>query len=273
MSLRETRLLPALLKFWRDRRGLSQLDLAVAAEVSSRHVSFLETGRAKPSREMLLRLCAVMEIPLRERNVMLHAAGLPAAFVEPNFEHELPAPVMQLFERMAALHEPLPLVITNRACDVLRANRGAERVLSHFVAEPSKLPSRLNVLDLLFDPQLARPFVRDWGTVAQFMLSRVQRELLARPHDELLARCAARLQAYPNVPKAWSVLDFSEPVAPALVLHLRRDSLELRFLTTITTLNAPQNVTLEELRIDTYYPLDDATTEACQRLAGEFAAP
>lgn len=269
MSLRETRLLPALLKFWRDRRGLSQLDLAVSAEVSSRHISFLETGRARPSSEMLLRLCAVMEVPLRERNVMLHAAGLPPAFVEPSFDHELPEAVVQLFERMAELHEPMPLVITNRACDVLRTNRGAQRVLAHFLVDPTQLPSPLNVLDVLFHPGLARPFVQNWSAVARFMLSRVQRELLTRPHDELLVRCAERLQGYPDVPRAWSLPNFAEEVAPALVLHLRRDALELRFLTTMTTLNAPQNVTLEELRIDSYYPLDDATYAACQKLRAE----
>lgn len=272
MSQRETRLYSALLKFWRERRGLTQLDLAFSSEVSSRHISFLETGRAKPSRDMVLRLASVLEVPLRDRNLMLQAADFAPAFQEPSFERELAPEIAQLFERMLSQHEPFPMVVVNRAFDVLRCNISAVDLLMRFIAEPSALGQPWNVIDMVLDPRLARPFIVEWNTVARFMLSRVNRELLERPHDSALAACAHRARSYPDVPEAWSTVDLSEQSSPALVARLKRDELDLRFLTTITLLNAPQNIMLEELRIDSYYPLDEATAVACRRIAAQRTA-
>src|SRR5215467_909511 len=123
MSHEPSRLFPALLKHWRGRRGLSQLDLALAADVSARHVSFLETGRAQPSRDMVLRLGATLGIPLRDQNALLVAAGMPEAFPEPSFDDGLPEPIRLAVERMAEKQEPYPLVVMNRVYDVLLVNR------------------------------------------------------------------------------------------------------------------------------------------------------
>lgn len=267
MALRDTRLFPALLKFWRERRGLSQLDLAIAAEVSARHLSYLETARAKPSREMVLRLSSVLELPLRDRNVMLISADFEPAFEEPSFEGGLNPEIVDLFERMLTLHEPFPMLIINRAFDVLRANKAAHRLVLKLSAEPCAVRQPLNIVDFLLDERLARRFVVNWEEVARFLLSRVQRERLERPHDPQLADCARRSKSYKDVPKAWFTPDFSQPVPPAFAVHIKRDALQLKFLTTVTTLNAPQSVTLEELRIDAYYPFDAQTSEACRELA------
>jgi transcriptional regulator with XRE-family HTH domain len=266
MALRETRLFPALLRFWRERRGFSQLDLAIAAEVSARHVSFLETARSRPSQEMVLRLSSVLELPLRDRNAMLAAADLAPVFDEAALAEGLSPELAALFERMLAQHEPFPMLISNRAFDVLRANLAAQRLVSRLLAEPATLREPLNLLDLLLDPRLARSFVVNWEEVARFLFSRIQRERLERPHDARLAESAARLRSYPGLPKAWLTPDFSQAAQPTLVVHLRRDELELKFLTTVSTLNAPQSVTLEELRIDTYYALDATTDATCRRL-------
>jgi transcriptional regulator with XRE-family HTH domain len=261
-----TRLYPAIMKYWRQQRGLSQLDLALAAEISSRHVSFLETGRAQPSRDMVLRLGAALNLTLRDQNALLEAAGFPPAFGEPT-EQELAPEIEQVLQRMLAQHEPFPLVVVNRGYDVLQANRGALRLLKRFIAEPDALGMPLNVLRLLFDSRLGRRFVLDWEHVAHLLLTRVHREVLSRPNDAVLATFLDELCAYPEVPRSWRQPDFSARSEPALILRLRRDELEVSFLTTITTFNAPQNVTLEEMRIDSYFPLDPQTERVCTSLA------
>ena len=257
----------ALLRHWRSRRGLSQLDLAIAAEVSSRHVSFLETGRAQPSREMVLRLGATLSLPLRDQNEMLRAAGFEDAFSEPNVD-EMPSPIARAIERMLAQHEPFPMIVLDRQYDVVQNNDGANRMLASMIADPSALPSRLNVFHALFDPRLVRQFVVDWDRVAHALVSRLHRETLSRPEDSALARLMRSLFEYPDVPESWRQPDFSVPSEPVLTLRLKRDELELAFLTMVTSFNAPQNVTLEELRIESYFPLDDVTARACETMGG-----
>jgi transcriptional regulator with XRE-family HTH domain len=264
---RSDTLFPALLRYWRRRRGLSQLDLAVAAEVSTRHVSFLETGRAQPSREMVLRLGATLDVPMRDQNEMLAAAGHGEQFAEPGLGRGLPPAVEQVVERMLAQQEPYPMAVLDRRYDVLRTNAAAARLFALFIAEPGAVPSPLNVFHLLFDPRLARTFVSDWEQVAHGLVARLHREALSKPEDGALAALLRGLFAYPGVPDRWRHPDFSVPSEPTLAFRLRRGGEELAFLTTVTVFNAPQNVTLEELRIESYFPLDDRTARACERLA------
>jgi transcriptional regulator with XRE-family HTH domain len=262
----ETRLFPALLRHWRWRGGLSQLDLALAAGVSSRHVSFLETGRAQPSREMVLRLGGTLGVPLRDQNTMLQAAGFAPEFPEPGLD-ELPASVALAVERMLAQHEPYPLTVLSRSYDVLRANGGASRIFSRFVSDPSALAAPLNVFALVFDPRLARSYIQGWERLARAMAARLHREALARPGDPELAALLASLFRYEGVPEDWRPPDFSVPSEATLEVRLRDGDLDLGFLTALTQFNAPQNVTLDEIRIESYFPVDDATARACERLA------
>jgi transcriptional regulator with XRE-family HTH domain len=245
---------------------MSQLDLAIAADVSSRHVSFLETGRAEPSREMVLRLAGTLNVPLRDQNALLRAAGFPEEFAEPSVRGGLPASIEQALARMFAAHEPFPMVAVDRRYDVLRMNDGGARILSRFVLDPSALAGRANLFVALFDPRAARTFVLDWEKVAHGMIARLHREVLARAGDAELAALLRALLEYPGVPPSWRQPDFSLPSDPTLTLRLRRDGLELAFLTAITSFSAPQNVTLEELRIESYFPLDDATAAACEAM-------
>jgi transcriptional regulator with XRE-family HTH domain len=267
MARSDERLFPALLRHWRTRRGLSQLDLALAADVSPRHVSFLETGRAQPSREMVLRLGATLAVPLRDQNAMLRAAGLPDEFPEPGLAAGLPPEIAQAIERMLTQHEPYPMTVLDRRYQVLRANHGALALLGRFIAKPEALPQPPNLMQLLFDPRLARPFVVEWERVARAMTARLHRETLARAGDAELAALLRSLFEYPDVPELWRQPDFAAPSEPTLSFRLARDDLQLGFLTTLTVFNAPQNVTLEELAIESWFPLDDATAKACARLA------
>lgn len=267
MQKNEARLFPALLRHWRTRRGLSQLDLALSADVSSRHVSFLETGRAQPSREMVLRLAATLSVPLRDQNALLRAVGLPPEYDEPRVDGGLSPAIDQALTRMLAQQEPYPLTVLDRRYDVVRTNAAGARLLPLFVAEPGALAAGMNVFRMLFDRRLARDFVVDWPRVAKALVSRLHREALAHPEDDDLSELLASLFEYPDVPTDFRQPDFATPSEPTLSIRLKRGKLELGFFTTVTTFNAPQNVTLEELRIESYYPLDDATAEACARLA------
>ncbi len=267
MSRSEARLFPALLRHWRTRRGLSQLDLALAADVSARHVSFLETGRAQPSREMVLRLGATLDVPLREQNAMLRAAAFADEFPEPSVDGGLPAEVARAIEHMLRQHEPFPMIVFDRHYQLLRSNQGAGRIFARLVADPAAMPARPNVFALLFDPRLVRPFVVGWEHVARTLTARLHRETLAHPGDAGLTALLRSLFAYPDVPETWRQPDFSVPSDATIILRFRRDGLELGFLTTLTRFNAPQNVTLEELSIESYFPVDDATAERCAELA------
>jgi transcriptional regulator with XRE-family HTH domain len=262
-----TKLFPALLRHWRSLRGMSQLDLALASNVSSRHVSFLETGRSEPSRDMLLRLAAALGVPLRERNELLRAAGFPEVFPEPRFADGLPTCITDAIERMLVQHEPFPMIVIDRGYDILRANDACTRLIARFVVDPAALSSRLNIASLLFDQRLARPFVANWEEVARSFLSRIHREKLAQPGSTVLAELDDRILAYGDVPRDWHTADLSRPSEPTLTLRLRRDDLELAFLTAVTSFSAPQNITVEEVILESYFPLDDRTAAACRALA------
>jgi transcriptional regulator with XRE-family HTH domain len=262
----EPGLLPALLRHWRTRRGMSQLDLALAADVSARHVSFLETGRSQPSREMILRLGAALGIPLREQNALLRAAGLEPEFSEPGFADEVSPAIDQAISRMLARHEPFPMVVLDRGYRVLRRNEAARRVIARIVAEPSAVESPPNLLRLLFDPRLARTAILDWERTARALIGRLHRESLARPGDAELAALLRSLFEYPDVPATLRQPDLSAPSEPTIPIRIRIGDHRLAFLSTVTAFSAPQNVTLDELRLESYFPLDEATLAVCERL-------
>jgi transcriptional regulator with XRE-family HTH domain len=266
-------LTPALLRFWRTRRGMSQLDLALTAGVSSRHVSFLETGRAQPSREMLLKLSAALRVPLRDRNALLRAAGFDEEFAEPDLQSGLTPAVQHALERMLAQQEPYPMGVMNRHYDVVRYNRAAAQILARFIAEPAALGGAPNAMRMLFDPRQARPFICDWELTARTFLLRLQLEVIEHPGDSGLSDLLDELLDYPGVPESWRQPDFSVSIESTLPLRLRRPDLEVGFITTLTAFSAPGNITLEELRIESYFPIDQATERACQRLSAETGPP
>ncbi|MGD9791962.1 MAG: helix-turn-helix domain-containing protein [Acidimicrobiia bacterium] len=266
-------LIPALLKQWRAQRGLSQLDLAVAAEVSARHVSFLETGRSRPSPEMVLRLGATLGVPLEQMNTMLVAAGHEPVFDEST--DVMPAAVNDALEFLKSHHEPYPLVVIDRAYQVLDLNCAALTVLGEVLGlrpfdlppDPSDIAALgLNLARMAFDPAGAQPYLVNFDAVGRQLLWRIGREALADPHDDRLRRLLDELMEFPTVSPQWRAVDLSVTSEPALVLHLRRGPLDLRFLTTVTAFQAPQNIAVERLRIEHWFPYDEATKEACRQL-------
>jgi transcriptional regulator with XRE-family HTH domain len=269
---RRTGLFPALLKHWRRQRGFSQLDLAVTADVSARHVSFLETGRSVPSPEMVVQLATALSVPLRHVNAMLRAAGHDPRYDET--DQALPAAVTGALGMLKAHHEPFPLVVVDRTYDVLDLNRGALDLFAWLLSgaggtdgPPAALASGpLNLARLTFDPAGAQPHLVNFDEIGRELLWRVQREVLADPDDGELADLLDDLLAMPTIDADWRQVDLVAGSDPALVLHLRRGDLDLRFLTMITAFQAPQNVAVEHLRIETWFPYDTATADLCRQL-------
>lgn len=269
------RLFAALLRYWRGRQGHSQLDLALLADVSARHISWLESGRAKPSQAMVLRLASALGLALRDQNQALQAAGFAARFAEPGLDAISPA-VDWALARMLQQQEPYPLTLLSADYRILRSNGAANRIFQRLVADPAHLAqlthpthaaAPLDMFSLLFDPALARPFVVDWPGLARRMLARLHRDTLGSQGDPRLVALLDKAMAYPGVQAAWRQPDFAQPVASTLEVWLQRDDLRLGFMSTLTAFSAPGVVTLEELRIESYFPLDQQTSAACQRLA------
>jgi len=260
------RLFPALLRFWRHRRGLSQLDLALEAEVSARHLSFLESGRAQPSEGMVLRLLSTLQVPLRAQNEVLQAAGFEPRFAEPAFEALSPE-VEQALTQMMHRQEPFPLLVLGGDFTIVRRNRAAANVFGAFVTEPDAMPKRPDMFSMVFDPRLLRSAVVDWETVARGMLGRLQRELLQRGGDARLEALLARTLAFPDLPPSWKHADLAQAPPPTQRVRLKRDEHSVGFLVAITAFAAPCQVTLEELRVEACFPLDAETTRTCERLA------
>lgn len=261
-------LFPALLKHWRGQRGLSQLDLALAADVSSRHVSFLETGRSAPSPEMILRLAATLDVPLRHINAMLEAAGHDAIYPSDDPGEALPDEIAGALRMMKEHHEPFPLVVIDRKYDVVDLNAGALRIFAAAVPGLTQGDmTGLNLARLTFDPNGAQKALVNFEEVGKTLLWRMQREVLADPDDGPLRDLLDEILAMPTVSANWRDVDLAVPSLPAIFVHLKAGDLNLKFVTMITAFQAPQTVLLDELRIETWFPSDAATAEACRALA------
>lgn len=256
-------LFPALLKYWRGSRGLSQLDLSLAAGVSARHVSFLETGRAKPSKEMLLNLADVLSVPLRDQNLMLQAAGFDPVYEEPSIEKLLAGPLALVLQEMLDKQEPYPLVILNAAFDIVRMNQAATIFVSKFVSDPQLILEKMNIYKAVFDPDMIRPHIGNWEELAQSMLSTLYRASLLNSHDKRLSDLLELILSYPGVSKSWCRPDTSKSIEPTASFNIKANGLCLSFISSVTKFNAPKNISVDELMLESYFPLDDHTKNYC----------
>ena len=262
-------LFPALLKHWRGQRGLSQLDLSIAADVSARHISFLETGRSRPSAEMVLRLGATLGVPLRHVDAMLQAVGHDAVHGERGAA--LPASIQHSIDLLKEHQEPYPLLVMDRAYTVRDLNRGALVLLGSLMGDAetvrSSLHDGLNLARFTFDPAGAHPFVVNVDEVGRDLLWRLQRDVLADPDDDVLREVLDDVLSLPTVDPDWRAVDLSVPTDPALVVHLRAGEVDLRFITLVTAFQAPQNVEVENVMMEAWFPADEPTRELMVALA------
>jgi transcriptional regulator with XRE-family HTH domain len=251
------------LRWWRERRGLSQLDLAGVAETSQRHLSFLESGRTGASREMVLRLGAALDLPLRQQNALLLAAGFAPAWRESDLAAPELAKVNAALDHMLAQQEPYPAFVVDRRWTLLRANNGAQRFVAFLLGEVPK--GRVNLAEAMVSPHGLRPLVVNFDEVALYMLRGVQADALADGTAETAA-LLKRLTAYPGLPALSQAPLPEEPRAPVLTLHFRKGGTSLRFFTTIATLGTAHDVTLQEIRIECFFPADDDTARAMRSM-------
>jgi transcriptional regulator with XRE-family HTH domain len=259
-----------LLRQWRDIRGKTQLDLSFDAGVSQKHISFVESGRSIPSRQMLLDLAQALDVPLRERNELLLAAGYAPLYSG----HALDAPVMnsiaKALQRMLRQHEPFPALVMDRYWNVLMTNEAAPRLFNCFVDLAAR-PAPRNLLHLIFDPKGMRPFVANWPETARGLLARVYREALGHVIDERTKALLAELSQYPGVKAEWRAPS-PDDVMPMIPLSLTKDGVTLNYFSMITTVGTPQTVTAEELRLECMFPADDKTESAHGRFVEAHSA-
>ena len=255
-----------ILRHWRESRRFSQLDLALQADVSSKHVSFLETGRNRPSRDMILRLANAMDVPLRDRNLMLTAAGFADAYGESSLDSPSITLVQEALRRLLDKHEPYPAFVLDADWHIVRQNRAASAMAACFLENPVLIAGK-NALEILFSPEGLQPFVLNWERLSSVLLMRIFRESVSPSGRASSRELLEHLLAMPTAPSRWRELASGEPSGPTLDLELKKGDASCRFFTTVTTFGTPQDVTLQELRIEQYFPADDATDTVCRNWA------
>ena len=250
-----------LLKQWRSQRNFSQLDLSVTSNVSQRHISFLESGRSNPSRDMVLMLSAVLDIPLRQQNKMLTAAGFAALYSEFDLSDPEVAPIRRALEFTLRQQEPYPALVMDRYWNHLMMNKGAERLIK-WLTEEKDLPTEIgpNLIKLMLHPQGVKEHVENWEIVASHLIYRVHRE--TRTGEEQQSQSLFdSLLAYPAVNNLWRSPVKENWQLPLLNTIFLKAHQRLSFFTTLTTLGTPQDITLQELRLECLFPADQATEE------------
>jgi transcriptional regulator with XRE-family HTH domain len=261
-----------MLRAWRRRRGASQLALALQSGVSQRHVSFLESGRARPSREMVVQLTSALNVPLRQRNAMLLAAGFAPVYRESNLAAPELAPVRQAIERMLKQQEPYPAVVIDRLWNLLQANDAAN-AFTMFLFEgppppppPGKAP---NLLRWLLDPKALRSKISNWEEVARYLISTTYAEILADGGEPKALAFIEEIMAFPEVPASFRRVRFEERPSPVVTIDYLVGGKALSVFTTIATLGTPQDVTLQEVRVECFFPADDRSDALFRSLAAK----
>jgi transcriptional regulator with XRE-family HTH domain len=247
---------------------MSQLDLAAEAGFSARHVSFIETGRTQPSRQTLLVLAEALDVPLRERNRLLEAGGYAHVFRQTPLASEEMAHVRGVLQFILDRHQPYGAVVLDRYANCLMGNSASAQLIQA-VVDPSLLGEHMNLLRMVFHPLGARRYIVNWDEAARHLLGRAERELGRDARDQIAVRLLAEVREYAGP------LTRQRHAAPftaadlLLPVHIRKDDVDIRIFSTIMTLGTPQDVTLQELRIETFFPADAESEQTWRRIVAE----
>jgi len=250
------------LRYWRDKRGYSQLRLSAESRISQRHISFLESGRSQPSRELILKLGTVLDIPLRQRNVMLLAAGFAPAYQERKLSDPELASVKQALDFMLAQQAPYPALVVDRLWNLVMSNGPAAMMMRWLLDMPDSQPiprEGVNILQLMLDPQAVRKHLVNWQEVCADLLHWIQREAMSDGPGSEATRLLEQLVALPGIKAASQTPNLDTRVLPFLAMTIRKDGVELNLFTSIATMGTPHDVTVHELRIESFFPADAAT--------------
>lgn len=240
---------------------MSQLDLALHAGFSARHISFVETGRAQPSRDALLAIADVLDVPLRERNRLLEAAGYAPAFKQTPLAADEVAHIRGMIAFILERHEPYPAVVLDRYANCVMGNPASTRLIQWLV-DPSLLVPPVNYLRITFHPQGARRWITNWDEVARNLFARAERELVpGGSTDSEAGTLIEELRGY-GVPANDRHAGLPDPADLLLPVQIKTPHLDLCLFTTIMTLGTPADVTLQELRIETFFPADPQSERA-----------
>ena len=254
-----------MLRHWRTSRRLSQLGLAVEAGISARHLSFLETGRAQPSRDMVQLLAGMLDVPLAERNAMLVGAGYAPVYGERSLGAPELAHVRRALEFMLRQQEPYPALVMNGYHDIVMRNDASRRIFEVF-RDPVPANRTINGLRTIFDPDGLRPFVANWDEMAECMMLGLQRQIAETGNAELV-KLRDELLAYPGVPSRLGTVSASAEAPPMVNLHLKKGDISLQFFTAVTFIGRARDITVQDLKIECFFPADAATDQFARRLA------
>jgi transcriptional regulator with XRE-family HTH domain len=259
-----------IIRSWRKIRAVSQFDLALECDTSSRHLSCIETGRAHPSRSLLLKLCNYLEIPLRVQNRVLIAADYSPRFEETGLSEPEFAEVSMLLKRIITAHEPYPAMIIEPNFTIYKSNNAFQRFVTYFIKDPELFAQdKVNLLDILFHPQGLRDAISDLQSVYKLMMARAQRMLRFSDKGGQLSAAMQRVSTY-KVNTVFDAKQFASYVdMPQLMMPLSccKGDVEVKLITTNATLGHSQNITLQELNIESAYPADIASEQFFKRLA------
>jgi len=255
------------LRWWRRHRGLSQLDLAGRTEISQRHLSFMELGRASPSRDMVMRLAAALAVPLRQHNALLISAGFAPVWRQTDLAAPELGQIRSALDYMLAQQEPFPAVAIDRHWNLLRSNSGAVRLVE-FLVGPLAPDTPVNLADALVSPGVLRPYLLNWADVVRYFVRSVEADAAADGTPETAA-LHERLLAYEGVRAAVNAAPTEPAITPVLPMHFRKGNISLRLFTTIATLGTPQDITLQELRVECFFPMDEETAVVLRGWATE----
>jgi transcriptional regulator with XRE-family HTH domain len=252
------------LRHWRQHRRLSQLDLAQEAEISTRHLSFVETGRSVPSREMVLRLAERLDIPLRERNALLVAAGYAPMYRERPLDDPALSAARQAVELILKSHEPYPALAVDRHWNLVAANSMLPHLLAG--ADPSLLQGQVNVLRLSLHPQGLAPKIVNLAQWRNHLFERLRQQIHATG-DTTLAALLEELRGYPMPEGADELHMEGEHLGVVMPFRFRSSHGVLSFISTTTIFGTPVDVTLQELAMETFFPADGTTAEILRKLS------
>jgi transcriptional regulator with XRE-family HTH domain len=256
---------------FRKRLNISQLMLSAAANCSQRHISFLELGRTRPSREMVQRLAVALGLSLRQSNDLLVAAGFAPIWSETPFGSATLAPVRAALDFMLAQQEPYPAVVVDRRWNLLQANAGAAAMVE-FLVGPIAPGAAINLADALVAPDVLRPHLTNWPEVASYFVRTVEADAAADGTAETTA-LLQRLLAYDGVRAIMADVPTHSAGLPIVPMKFQKDRTRLNLFTTIATLGTPQDITLQEVRIESFFPVDDVTRQAFRQWAARKDKP
>jgi transcriptional regulator with XRE-family HTH domain len=249
-----------------DRRAVEALpDLALHAGFSSRHVSFIETGRSQPSRQALLVLAEALEIPLRERNRLLEAGGYAHVYRHTPVAADEMAHIRHVLQFILDRHQPYAALVMDRYFNCLMGNAASGRLIAA-IADPSLLTDHANLLRVTFHPLGARRWIVNWDEVAHHLLSRAAREFGACENDRVASALMEELRGYEPATAPDRPTRVPRPADLLLPIHIRKDHLDLSLFSTVMTLGTPQDVTLQELHVETFFPADPTSEATWRRL-------